>query len=91
MGIKIGNQREGGLMVWLLFMGGLEARDELDRMWFVDQISKLARRLGLEWVGVRSALEELWLVEAIHGVRCRRLWEEVVFCREVEEGLVGLI
>ena len=47
-------------MVWLLFMGGIEARDELDRAWFVVQIRKLTGRLRMEWEGAKKALEELW-------------------------------
>lgn len=89
MMIKMRNQREGELMIWLLFMGGIEARDEVDRRWFVDQIGKLVGRLGvgLEWEGVRGTLEGLWWVAKIHEERGKRLWDEAVFCRELDEGM----
>jgi hypothetical protein len=57
--VKIRNRPESELMVWLLFMDGIEARDELDRAWFV-QIRKLTDRLGMEWEDAKKALEGLW-------------------------------
>lgn len=77
MTVRIRNQKEGELMVWMLFMGGIETRDEADRVWFVEQIGKLVGRLGMVWEGVMKALEELWWVAKIHEQRCRRLWDEV--------------
>jgi hypothetical protein len=76
--IKIRNQQEGELMVWLLFMGGIEARSAEDRSWFVAQIGKLVGRLRLRtWEAVKSAMEWLWWVDKIHEERCRNLWGEV--------------
>jgi len=75
------------LMVWLLFMGGIEARDELDRAWFVVQIRKLTDRLKMKWVDVKKALEGLWWVKRIHEERRRRLWDEV----EIGRGVDGIM
>jgi hypothetical protein len=77
MMVKIRNRQEGELMVWLLFMGGMEARDELERAWFVVQIRKLAGRLAMEWEDVKKALEGLWWVRRIHEETARKLWAEV--------------
>ena len=71
MVVKILNQKEGELMVWLLFMGGIEAR-----AWFVVQIRKLTDRLRMGWEEVNKALEGLWWVKEIHE-RARRLWDDV--------------
>ena len=84
MAVKVRNEREGALMVWLLFIGGIAARMGEERVWFVAQLGKLVCRLGLRsWDVVREELEGLWWVERIHGEICKRLWEEAVVVRNV--------
>lgn len=82
--IQIANKIQGELVVWLLFMGGLETKASEDRMWFVAQLAKLLARLKMEtWEVVELALGKLWLVKKIHEGRCRRLWEEVAVLNNV--------
>jgi hypothetical protein len=55
MEVKIRNENEGALVLWMLFMGGISARRGEDRIWFVPQIEKLSGRLGLgDWEVVRG-------------------------------------
>ncbi|KAG4429356.1 hypothetical protein IFR05_015155, partial [Cadophora sp. M221] len=84
MQVQMWNEREAGLVLWLLFIGGIAARKGEDRLWFVVQIEKLVRKLGLErWGDVRGRLEELWWVEGIHEKVCRELWDEVVVLKGI--------
>jgi hypothetical protein len=77
MGVRINNSKEGRLVVWLLVVGGLEAKNE-DRAWFVIQLEKLLSRLKIAtWEEVKKALEGLWWIGKVHDDRGRRLWEEV--------------
>lgn len=79
MQVQMWNAKEAGLVLWLLFMGGIAARNGEDREWYVSQIDKLTGRLNVNmWGGVRGRLEKLWWVGAIHERPCRELWDEVV-------------
>ncbi|PVH76068.1 hypothetical protein DL98DRAFT_657766 [Cadophora sp. DSE1049] len=79
MQIQMWNEREAGLVLWLLFFGGIAARKGEDRVWFSVQIERLSGKLGLnEWGEVRARLEVLWWVEEIHEKPCRELWDEVI-------------
>ncbi len=79
MQVQIWNEREAGLVLWLLFMGGIAAKKGEDRDAFVGPIKKLSGRLNVQgWAGARGRLEELWWVGAIHENPCRELWDEVV-------------
>ncbi|KAH9212956.1 hypothetical protein DL95DRAFT_447303 [Leptodontidium sp. 2 PMI_412] len=48
MQVQMWNEREAGLVLWLLFIGGIAARKGEDRLWIVVQIERLAGKLGLE-------------------------------------------
>lgn len=81
--IQMWNDKEAALVVWLLFMGGIAARNTDDRIWFVTQLENLTRKLGLgRWGEVRLRLEGLWWVSAIHEKPCREVWDEVVVLKE---------
>jgi hypothetical protein len=77
-GVKIRNKREGELLVWVLFLGGIEI-DARGIGWFVDQLGRLTRKLGFGrgWKEMKAVLERLWWVEEILDMRGRRLWDEV--------------
>jgi hypothetical protein len=78
MAIKIADKAQGELVVWLLFMGGLEAGIG-ERMWWVAQLERLCVRLGLgSWAVVRGVLEGLWWVGVVLEERCKMLWGGVV-------------
>ncbi|KAH7369994.1 hypothetical protein BKA65DRAFT_589439 [Rhexocercosporidium sp. MPI-PUGE-AT-0058] len=84
MQVQVWNEREAGLVLWLLFVGGIAARRGEDRMWFAVQVGNLTGKLGLErWGEVRERLEELWWVERIHEKACRELWDEFVVSKGV--------
>lgn len=83
--IQMWNTREGNLVMWLLFMGGISARKGEDNVWFVTQLEKLTARLRiLEWEVANKKLGTLWWVGAIHEKPCRKLWEEVTALRMVD-------
>ncbi|KAL2072124.1 hypothetical protein VTL71DRAFT_11467 [Oculimacula yallundae] len=76
--VQMWNGREAGLVLWLLFVGGMAARGE-DRVWFIEQIERLGGRIGVvRWGEVKGVLEGLWWVERIHEKPCRELWDKVV-------------
>ena len=81
--VQMWNEKEAGLVLWLLFFGGIAARKGEDRVWFSLQIERLCGKLGAsEWGEVRGSLEVLWWVEQIHEKPCRELWNEVIVLRE---------
>jgi hypothetical protein len=77
-GVKIRNKREGELLIWVLFLGGIEV-DAEGIGWFVDQLGKLTRRLsfGRGWKEIKEVLERFWWVEEVLDTRGRRLWDKV--------------
>ncbi|KAF8860638.1 hypothetical protein BDZ45DRAFT_688206 [Acephala macrosclerotiorum] len=86
LGIQMWNEREGSLVVWLLFMSGISARKGEDKVWFVSQLEKLTARLSiLDWELVRGRLETLWWVGPVHEKPCKTLWDEVVALRMVAD------
>jgi hypothetical protein len=51
MMVQIGNKQHGDLMVWLLFIGGIESRSGEDRAWFVAQLGKPFLKLRMwNWI-----------------------------------------
>lgn len=92
MMIQIGNKAQGELMVWLLFMGGIESKDIEDRKWFAEQLRKLLSRLRIDdWDVVQQALEGLWWIAKVHKNRCTRLWDEVVVRNNSKNRMMGLV
>jgi len=88
MEVKIRNENEGALVLWMLFMGGVSARRGEDRIWFVAQIEKLSGRLGLgDWEAVNGEMQGLWWVEKIHEKPLREMWDEAVVLRSVTSGV----
>ncbi|KAE8441420.1 hypothetical protein EG329_004976 [Mollisiaceae sp. DMI_Dod_QoI] len=82
--IQMWNEREGNLVMWLLFMGGISARKGEDKVWFVAQLEKLTARLRiLEWDVLRGRLQTLWWVGPVHEKPCKTLWDEVLGLRTV--------
>jgi hypothetical protein len=91
MMVQIGNKAQGDLMVWLLFMGGIEAKDIEDRTWFAEQLGKLLSRLQMDtWDVVQQALENLWWIAKIHRDRCTKLWDEVVVLNNSRNRMMDL-
>jgi hypothetical protein len=76
--VRINGVKQGELVVWLLMVGGMEAKFEDDRTWFVQQLDRLTRRLGIvDWGMLICGLESLWWIGRVHDTRGRRLWGEV--------------
>jgi hypothetical protein len=77
-GVKIRNTREGELLIWVLFLGGIEVDAEGVGL-FVDQLRRLTRRLGFGrgWKEIKAVLKRLWWVGEILDTRGRRLWDKV--------------
>jgi hypothetical protein len=87
LSVQMWNEREGVLVMWLLFMGAMSSRKGGDRIWFVAQIEKLSGRLGFgEWGEVRGKLEGLWWVSELHEKGGREVWEDVEVVRCVIRG-----
>lgn len=73
---RVEGRKETELLLWLLVVGGVEAKEE--SQWWVEQLSLLATELGLRnWEDAKGRLETLWWIERVHGERGRRLWSEV--------------
>jgi hypothetical protein len=77
MRVQIMDAQQGNLLVWLLFIGGIEAKGA-DREWFVSQLGKLLQRLRMDrWDEAKEALEGLWWIAKVHEEKCNMLWEEI--------------
>ncbi|KAK0101579.1 hypothetical protein ONS95_006743 [Cadophora gregata] len=86
--VQMWNEKEAGLVFWLLFFGGIAARQSEDRVWFSVQIERLSKRLGIsDWEDVRGRLEVLWWIKGIHEKTCRKLWDEVLILKEMKVGI----
>ena len=73
----VNDSGQENFLVWLLFVGGVEAKDD-DRTWFVKRLREVLNRLGCGlWKETREILERLWWVRQIHEKRFIKLWEEV--------------
>lgn len=84
LSVQMWNEREGVLVMWLLFIGAMCARKGEDRVWFVAQIEKLTAKLAFrEWKDVREKLEGLWWVSGVHEKAAREIWVEVGVMKKV--------
>jgi hypothetical protein len=82
--VHMWNQREGELVMWLLFIGAVCAKKGPDRIWYIAQIQKLTKRLRLrEWGVVKEKLEAFWWVTGLHEKAARDAWEEAEVLRSV--------
>lgn len=65
-------------LFWLLFMGGLAAKEGVERKWFVVQLARMGRRLEVErWDDARRVLGRMiWVGKILDGTG-RGLWGEV--------------
>ncbi|KAH8811060.1 hypothetical protein F5884DRAFT_749455 [Xylogone sp. PMI_703] len=67
-------EKEDHLILWLLFIGGIEA-DSHDKMWFISQLSEFLKIWDIgSWDSVSAILRRLWWIEKIHEKRCKLLW-----------------
>ena len=85
--VHMWNEREAELVLWLLFMGAISARNRPDRIWYIVQIEKLMERLRLrEWDVVKKKLEAFWWVSGLHEKAAKKAWEESEVLRSVMSG-----
>ena len=64
------------LMLWILMLGGIAALDKHERQWFVEQLSIVKTKLGIDWDDASKVFETfLWLENAC-GAGGRMLWKE---------------
>jgi Fungal specific transcription factor domain len=76
--VHMWNEREAELVMWLLFIGAMCAKRGPDRIWYIAQIEKLARRLGFKtWNVVKEKLEMFWWVSGLHQKATKEVWDEV--------------
>jgi hypothetical protein len=82
--VHMWNQRQGELVMWLLFIGAMCAKKGPDRIWCIAQIAKLTKRLRLrEWGAVKEKLEAFWWATGLHEKAARDAWEEAEVLRSV--------
>jgi hypothetical protein len=69
----------GGVLLWMLVLGGIAALDTPERHWFASQLAWIVRRLDIDdWEGVEDILGSfLWLDNAC-GQGGRLLWSEAM-------------
>lgn len=88
LSVPIWNEREGVLVIWLLLMACVNARQGQDRIWFVFQLEKLLAKLGLDnWDVTKRKLEDLWWVQKLHEKVCKDIWDEVLGLRHALKGV----
>jgi hypothetical protein len=69
----------GGVLLWMLVLGGIAVLDTPERHWFASQLAWIVRRLDIDdWEGVEDILGSfLWLDNAC-GQGGRLLWSEAM-------------
>ena len=69
----------GGVLLWMLVLGGIAALDTPERNWFTSQLAWIVKRLDRDdWEGVEDILGSfLWLGSAC-GQGGRLLWSEAM-------------
>jgi hypothetical protein len=88
LSVQIWNEKEGVLVVWLLFVTCTNARKGKDRIWFIVQLDKLLLRLKLNsWNETKRKLEDLWWVGKLHEKLCKDIWDEIIGLRNAMIGI----
>jgi hypothetical protein len=66
-----------GLLLWLLFIGGITSGSAC-RAWFTEELLHVAAEMSINtWDDAKLLLVRFWWVESIHDGPCQQLWEEV--------------
>jgi len=78
LGLILDDGSASHALLWLLFMGGLSAKQSLDRTWFISHLARLGNELDvLTWEEVRGLLEGvIWVGKILDGTG-EKLWGEV--------------
>ncbi|KAG4431731.1 hypothetical protein IFR05_012786 [Cadophora sp. M221] len=64
------------IMLWILTLGGIAALDKPERLWFVDQLSRVKRILKISWKDAVRGFETFLWLESACGAGGLLLWEE---------------
>jgi hypothetical protein len=65
-------------LLWVLFMGGAVALDELLRSWFVSVLSMVCTQLKVKsWHDIKYILVKYLWCDRIWDVRCQNLWSQI--------------
>ena len=76
------DEKYDGVMLWVMFMGGVAVVDSGRRLWLTKKICEVVTRLGLsDWAGVRRHLLEYPWISAVHDDGGELLWEYVMKMR----------
>jgi len=74
---------EASLLLWALFMGGLLAKGDYDREWFVQRIAEQMMTLNLRsWKDVEECLMKALWIKRMRNSASEMLWKEALRCLE---------
>jgi hypothetical protein len=69
----------GGVLLWMLVLGGIAALDTPERHWFASQLAWIVRRLDIDdWEGVEDVLGWFLWLDSACGEGGRLLWSEAM-------------
>jgi Fungal specific transcription factor domain len=69
----------GGVLLWMLVLGGIAALDTPERNWFASQLAWIVRRLDIgDWGGVEDILGSFLWLDSVCGQGGRLLWSEAM-------------
>lgn len=69
----------GGVLLWMLVLGGIAALDTPERHWFTWQLAWIVRRLDRDdWEGVEDILGSFLWLDSACGQGGRLLWSEAM-------------
>jgi hypothetical protein len=67
----------GGVLLWMLVLGGIAALDTPERHWFASQLAWIVRRLDIDdWEGVEDILGSFLWLDSACSQGGRLLWSE---------------
>jgi hypothetical protein len=67
----------GGVLLWMLVLGGIAALGTPERHWFASQLAWIVRRLDIDdWEGVEDILGSFLWLDSACGQGGRLLWSE---------------
>jgi hypothetical protein len=64
-------------LLWMLVLGGIASLDKPERVWFVEQLARLAAMLDVDWCEVKEILGTFLWLESACGDGGKELWGEV--------------
>jgi hypothetical protein len=69
----------GGVLLWILVLGGIAALDTPERHWFATQLALIARMLDIDdWESVEDVLRSFLWLDSACGQGGRLLWSEAM-------------